>query len=162
VVLSQVESFWSEENTPNESHSSHCLRKSGSDLRSRGGPRHRRLIAFDYDPSRGGAVPMRLLAKGHQRGSLRFPPALEHHARRRGHLNNSHRLAIGGAATQPWFSLALANAYTRAWIAHFILKSVVQRHDDLYFRTLQSAGQKPEFAAEPLRPPGHRPNTETP
>jgi len=36
------------------------------------------------------------------------------------------------------------------------------RHDDLHSRTPQGARQKPEFAAEPLRPRGHRPNTETP
>ena len=40
------------------------------------------------------------------------------------------------------------------------LRSAIHRHDDLHSRTLRRAGQKTEFAAEPLRPRGHRLNPE--
>ena len=53
-------------------------------------------------------------------------------------------------------------------IAHSILAKMsfrlpaVHRHNNLHSRTLRSPGQKPELAAEPLRPRGHRLNPETP
>ena len=65
----------------------------------------------------------------------------------RGHLDQAQGFPLHNHSL-----VFLVNAYTRTSIAHFILESEVHRHDDLHSRTLQSAGQKPEFAAEPLRP----------